>query len=342
MSNSAATAGSGIHNGIYATYPSPAIRVAVVSGGATALGAEFVTQLAQQGARVSFVDLQQEAGQALGEAVTAAGLPASGLLLRRQPAGRTQRAGRPWAAARQLGHGHRLRHRRVAGAPCCNREVIRPFDEQVLPAGFGTAVLRGYLCPGGAVVKQSAASQELLKRKGRTVVFDSHEAHHAVADDPNPNPDTEAGDVIVVRGAGPRYYPGMPEVSNVPMLAKLLRGGVTDMVRVSDGRMSGTSFGTGVLHVSPGAAVGGPIAMVQTGDRIILAVTGPGLTLDAVAGELARRRSAWSPLTTTWADSGCAWFYTQHVLKADQGADRDFLRGTARPRRAARLTLTRR
>jgi dihydroxy-acid dehydratase len=213
----------------------------------------------------------------------------------------------------------------IAGAPCWNREVIRPFDEPMLPAGSGTVVLRGNLCPGGAVVKQSAASPELLKHEGRAVVFDSPEAYHAVADDADL--DIEADDVIVVRGAGPRGYPGMPEVANVPLPTKLLLRGITDMVRISDGRMSGTGFGTVVLHVSPEAFVGGPLALVQTGDRIVLDVPDRRLTLEVDDEELARRRAAWSPPTSR-AESGYAWLYTEHVMQADQGADFDFLRGS--------------
>jgi dihydroxy-acid dehydratase len=212
----------------------------------------------------------------------------------------------------------------VADAECWNREVIRPFDAPLLPAGSGTAVLRGNLCPGGAVVKQSAASPGLLQHTGRAVVFDSPEAYHAVADDPDV--DIEADDVIVVRGAGPRGYPGMPEVANVPLPTKLLLRGHTDMVRISDGRMSGTGFGTVVLHVAPEASVGGPLALVRTGDIIVLDVLGRRLTLEVDDAELARRRAAWVPPTTV-AESGYRWLYTEHVMQADQGADFDFLRG---------------
>jgi dihydroxy-acid dehydratase len=212
----------------------------------------------------------------------------------------------------------------VAAAPCWNREVIRPFGDPLQPPGSGTAVLRGNLCPRGAVIKQSAASPELMTHRGRALVFDSPEAYHQVAGDPDL--DVTAGDVLVVRGAGPRGYPGMPEVANVPLPAKLLRQGVTDMVRVCDGRMSGTGYGTVVLHVSPESADGGPIALARTGDTIELDVPARTLTLHVGDAELRRRRASWSP--PPMPRTGYAWLYTQHVLQADQGADFGFLRGT--------------
>ncbi|WP_069111586.1 IlvD/Edd family dehydratase [Jiangella alba] len=220
----------------------------------------------------------------------------------------------------------------VAGAECWNREVIRPMAEPLQPAGSGTAVLRGNLAPGGAVVKQSAASPELLRHTGRAVVFDTPEQYHEVCDDPDL--DIAADDVIVIRGAGPRGYPGMPEVANVPIPAKLLRAGVTDMVRVCDGRMSGTGYGTVVLHVTPESAAGGPLAFVRTGDTVTLDVPARTLTLDVGDDELERRRSAWKPPAPVHG-TGYGWLYTQHVLQADHGADFDFLvgsRGAAVPR----------
>jgi dihydroxy-acid dehydratase len=211
----------------------------------------------------------------------------------------------------------------VAGAQCWNRDVIRPMSDPLQPPGTGTAVLHGNLCPGGAVIKQSAASPELMTHRGRAVVFDSPEDYHRVAEDPGL--DVTAGDILVIRGAGPRGYPGMPEVANVPLPARLLRQGVSDMVRICDGRMSGTGYGTVVLHVSPEAAGGGPIALVRTGDMIHLDVPGRTLTLEVPDDELERRRAAWSP--PPMPESGYAWLYTQHVLQADQGADFGFLRG---------------
>jgi dihydroxy-acid dehydratase len=212
-----------------------------------------------------------------------------------------------------------------ATAECWNREVIRTLADPLLPAGSGTAVLRGNLCPGGAVIKQSAATPELLSHRGRALVFDTPEAYHAVVDDPAL--EVTADDVLIIRGSGPRGYPGMPEVSNVPLPAKILKDGVTDMVRICDGRMSGTGYGTVVLHVSPESAIGGPLALVQTGDMIILDVPGRSLTVDVPAAELDRRRAAWQP-ASAGPDSGYAWLYDQHVMQAELGADLDFLRGS--------------
>ncbi len=212
----------------------------------------------------------------------------------------------------------------VAGAPCWNTEVIRPFAEPLQPPGSGTAVLHGNLCPDGAVIKQSAASPALLRHRGRALVFDSPAAYHAVASDPGLA--VTADDVLVIRGAGPRGYPGMPEVANVPLPARLLKEGITDMVRICDGRMSGTGYGTVVLHVAPEAAVGGPLALVRDGDTISLDVPARTLTLEVTDGELARRRVDWAP-PRDLPSSGYAWLYTQHVTQADTGADFDFLRG---------------
>ena len=213
----------------------------------------------------------------------------------------------------------------VQDAVCWNAEVIREIDAPLQPAGSGTAVLRGNLCPGGAVLKQSAASPDLLRHTGRAVVFDSPEAYHAVCDDDDF--DVTADDILVVRGAGPKGYPGMPEVANVALPAKLLRAGVTDMVRISDGRMSGTGYGTVVLHVSPEAAVGGPLALVRTGDRIELDVPERRLTLAVSDEELARRRVDWTPPERD-AESGYQWLYREHVQQADAGVDFDFMRGS--------------
>jgi dihydroxy-acid dehydratase len=212
-----------------------------------------------------------------------------------------------------------------ATAQCWNRDVIRTLAEPLQPPGTGTAVLTGNLCPGGAVLKQSAASPRLLRHRGRAVVFDSPEDYKAVCDDPGL--DVGSDDVLVIRGAGPRGYPGMPEVANVPLPTKLLAQGVQDMVRICDGRMSGTAYGTVVLHVSPEAAVGGPLALVGTGDTIALDVPARTLTLEVPDQELDRRRRHWRPPANRPA-SGYAWLYTQHVLQAEHGADLDFLRGS--------------
>jgi dihydroxy-acid dehydratase len=212
----------------------------------------------------------------------------------------------------------------IAEATCWDREVIKTVDDPFQPAGNGTAVLHGNLCPGGAVIKQSAASPRLLQHRGRALVFDSPESYHAVCDDDDF--DVDADDVIVVRYAGPRGYPGMPEVSNVALPAKLLKLGVTDMVRICDGRMSGTGFGTVVLHVVPEAALGGPLALVRTGDIIDLDVLTRSLHLDVPDAEMERRKALWTAPAPK-AQSGYTWLYVEHVLQADAGADFDFLRG---------------
>jgi dihydroxy-acid dehydratase len=231
----------------------------------------------------------------------------------------------------------------VAGARCWNDDVIRPMDRPLQPAGTGTAVLRGNLAPHGAVLKQSAATPALMVHRGRARVFDSPEAYHAVCDDEDL--DVTPDDVLVVRGAGPKGYPGMPEVGNVPLPAKLLRAGHTDLVRISDGRMSGTGYGTVVLHVSPEAADDGPLALVRDGDQIELDVPGRRLALLVDDAELERRRAeppAAVPGTVppeaapgAAVGGGYAWLYRQHVQQAHLGADFDFLvgrRGAAVPR----------
>jgi len=219
----------------------------------------------------------------------------------------------------------------VETAECWNRGVIRSFDDPLLPAGSGTAVLRGNLCPDGAVIKQSAASPHLLRHSGRAVVFDSPEEYHDICD--SLDLAVERDDILVIRGSGPKGYPGMPEVANVPIPRKLLDDGVTDMVRISDGRMSGTAYGTVVLHVAPEAAVGGPLALMRTGDRITLDVPSRTLTLDVPDSELSRRAAWQAPAAAP--TGGYDWLYLNHVQQADKGADFDFLvgrRGAAVPR----------
>jgi dihydroxy-acid dehydratase len=212
----------------------------------------------------------------------------------------------------------------VAGAPCWNRDVIRALGTPFQPAGTGTAVLRGNLAPDGAVIKQSAASPELLKHRGQALVFDSPEAYHAVVADL----ETDESTVLVIRYCGPKGYPGMPEVSNVPLPAKLLKRGVRDMVRICDGRMSGTAYGTVVLHVAPEAAAGGALALVQTGDWITLDVPARALTLEVPDDELDRRRAAWTPPPPP-ASRGWTRLYSEHVEQASTGADLDFLVGNS-------------
>jgi L-arabonate dehydrase len=212
----------------------------------------------------------------------------------------------------------------VAGrAPLAGGEVIRTADDPIA-VGAGTAVLRGNLCPDGAVIKQSAASPHLLKHRGRAVVFETIEDYERVVD--RPDLEVTGDDVLVLKHAGPKGYPGMPEVGNLAVPKKLLGRGVTDMVRISDARMSGTAYGTVVLHVAPEAAVGGPLALVRTGDMIELDVPARSLRLDLPEDELARRRAAWTPPAPP-ASRGWVKLYVDHVLQADRGADLDFLVG---------------
>jgi dihydroxy-acid dehydratase len=203
-------------------------------------------------------------------------------------------------------------------------EVIRPLEDPVQPAGSGTAVLRGNLAPDGAVLKVSAAEPRLLSHHGPALVFDSLEDYRAAADDPDLDvtPDT----VLVVRNCGPRGYPGMPEVGNLPLPKRLLDAGVRDMVRISDARMSGTAYGACVLHVAPEAAVGGPLALVRTGDVIHLNADSRTLRLEVSEAELAARRAAWVPPPLP-VGRGWTRLYVDHVQQADRGADLDFLVG---------------
>ncbi|WP_405435888.1 dihydroxy-acid dehydratase [Streptomyces avidinii] len=212
-----------------------------------------------------------------------------------------------------------------------NREVIRTVDDPVRPANSGTAVLRGNLAPAGAVVKQSAASPHLLRHRGPALVFDSIEDYLLAADDPDLPADADT--VLVVRNLGPRGYPGMPELGNLPLPAKLLAQGVSDMVRISDARMSGTAYGTVVLHVAPEAAAGGPLALVRTGDIVELDTPNRTLRLDVGDEELAARRAEWTPPARA-GERGWTRLYVDHVLQADQGADLDFLVGRSGDRPA--------
>lgn len=211
----------------------------------------------------------------------------------------------------------------TADAPCWNREVILPFDQPFAKQG-GIAVLRGNLCPNGAVIKPSAATPSLMRHRGQAVVFTSIEDFHARIDDPDLEVDESS--VLVLQNCGPKGYPGMPEVGNMPLPPKLLRQGITDMVRISDARMSGTAYGTVVLHVAPEAAAGGPLALVRNGDWIRLDVEARELELEVPEDELARRRASWQAPVLPHT-RGYYQLYTTHVLQADQGADFDFLVG---------------
>jgi L-arabonate dehydrase len=210
----------------------------------------------------------------------------------------------------------------VANAECWNREVIRRFAEP-FKSHAGIAVLRGNLAPNGAVIKPSAAGPHLLQHSGRAVVFENIEEFHARVNDDSLEIDENC--VMVLKNCGPRGYPGMAEVGNMPIPAKLLRKGITDMVRVSDARMSGTAYGTVVLHVSPEAAAGGPLALVCTGDMITLDVPGRSIRLEVDDATLSQRRPQWTPPPAP--RRGWAKLYFDHVLQAHEGADLDFLVG---------------
>jgi len=211
----------------------------------------------------------------------------------------------------------------VAAAHCWNAEVITPFDAP-FKAEAGIAILTGNLAPDGAVIKPSAASPELMQHTGRAVVFESvEEMHHGVNDEAL---DIDESCVMVLKHCGPKGYPGMAEVGNMPLPAKLLRQGVRDMIRISDARMSGTAYGTVVLHVAPEASVGGPLALVENGDLITLDVPARALHLHVEEAELAARRARWVP-PAPHAARGYQRLYVDHVLQADRGADFDFLVG---------------
>jgi dihydroxy-acid dehydratase len=215
----------------------------------------------------------------------------------------------------------------VAGASTWDSTVIRSVDEPLQPDA-GIAVLRGNLAPDGAVIKPSAASAHLLRHRGRAVVFDSIEDLHARLDDPQLDVDEDS--VLVLRGCGPRGYPGMPEVANLPLPTKLLSKGVRDIVRVCDGRMSGTAYGTVVLHAAPEAAVGGPLALVRDGDPIVLDVPARRIDADVPQADWSTRTPS-AAMTASLAAPSRGWerLYVDHVMQADRGADLDFLVGSS-------------
>ncbi len=203
-----------------------------------------------------------------------------------------------------------------------NEDVILPVEKALTQQG-GIAVLRGNLAPDGAVLKPSAASEHLLKHRGRAVVFEKIDDYKAKINDEALDIDETC--IMVLKNCGPRGYPGMAEVGNMGLPPKTLRKGITDMVRISDARMSGTAYGTVVLHTSPEAAVGGPLAVVQNGDMIILDVPDRSLTLEVSEVELMARLAAWKPLTER-PNGGYAQLFHDHVEGADTGADFDFLK----------------
>ncbi|MFC4276245.1 L-arabinonate dehydratase [Achromobacter aloeverae] len=221
----------------------------------------------------------------------------------------------------------------IDGTACEDDEVIRDPDRPLKvatpecpEAGLALAVLRGNLCPDGAVIKPSAATPRLLRHTGRALIFDTNEDMLAAMNDPDL--DVDADTVLVLRNGGPVGAPGMPEWGNLPIPKKLLRQGVRDMLRLSDARMSGTHYGTCVLHISPEAAVGGPLALLRNGDRITLDVGARRLDMDVPETELQARRATWRAPERTYA-RGYAKLYQEQVTQAHQGCDFAFLQGTA-------------
>ncbi len=211
----------------------------------------------------------------------------------------------------------------VADAECYDRNVIRPLDNPFM-ANAGITILRGNLAPNGAVIKPSAATPKLLQHRGRAVVFETiEELHERINDEAL---DIDENCVMVLKNCGPKGYPGMAEVGNMPLPPKVLRKGISDMVRVSDARMSGTAYGTVVLHAAPEAAAGGNLAFVQTGDWIELDTAGRALKMEVSDADLARRKEGWTPPKPAM-DRGYWKLYIDHVLGADTGADLDFLVG---------------
>jgi L-arabonate dehydrase len=210
----------------------------------------------------------------------------------------------------------------VESAENWNTAVVRPFASP-LKDKAGIAVLFGNLAPSGAIIKPAAASSHLLRHRGRAVVFESIEDFHARIDDEGLDIDENC--IMVLKNCGPRGYPGMPEVGNMQLPPKILRKGIKDMVRISDARMSGTAYGTVVLHVTPEAATGGPLALVQDGDDITLNVANRTLNLEVDPATLEKRRLQWKPPPNPVR--GYSRLYVEHVLQADQGADFDFLVG---------------
>jgi L-arabonate dehydrase len=211
----------------------------------------------------------------------------------------------------------------IAGAENFNEEVILPRDKALTQQG-GIAVLRGNLAPNGAILKPSAASPELMRHRGRAVVFENIEHYKTRVDDPALDIDETC--VMVLKNCGPKGYPGMAEVGNMALPQKLLEKGVRDMVRISDARMSGTAFGTVVLHAAPEAAVGGPLALVEDGDMIELDVENRRLHIEVSDEELENRRSRWTPPVPEM-QGGYQSLYVERVMQADRGADLDFLVG---------------
>ena len=209
----------------------------------------------------------------------------------------------------------------IAGAEVYNDDVIRPLDKPLYAEG-ALAVLRGNLAPGGAVIKPSACAPQYLKHTGPALVFDSYPEMKAAIDDENL--DVTSDHILVLRNAGPKGGPGMPEWGMLPIPLKLVKQGVRDMLRLSDARMSGTSYGACILHVAPESYVGGPLALVRTGDLISVDVAARRIHLEVSDEELAARRQAWTPPAPRF-ERGYGWMFSRHILQADEGCDFDYL-----------------
>jgi dihydroxy-acid dehydratase len=222
-------------------------------------------------------------------------------------------------AARSV-NGHTLGEN-LAGAEVYNDDVIRPLNNPIYAEG-ALAVLRGNLAPDGCVIKPSACAPHLLRHTGPALVFDDYPSMKKAVDDPDL--DVTAEHVLVLRYAGPQGGPGMPEWGMLPIPVKLVKAGVRDMLRLSDARMSGTSYGACMLHCAPEAYIGGPLALVKTGDRISVDVPARRIHLDVSDAELAERRAAWRPPPKRY-ERGYGWMFSRHILQADQGCDFDFL-----------------
>jgi dihydroxy-acid dehydratase len=209
-----------------------------------------------------------------------------------------------------------------AGPPSFKQDVIRKLNDPIYPRG-SIAVLHGNLAPGGAIIKQSAANEKLMEHEGRAVVFENAEDLANRID--SPDLDVTSDDILVLKNIGPKGAPGMPEAGYIPIPMKLARAGVKDIVRISDGRMSGTAFGTIVLHVTPESAIGGPLAYVRNGDRIRLSVKNREISLLISAEELAKRAKE-NPVVIPTAERGYKKLFLDTVMQADKGVDFDFLR----------------
>jgi len=212
----------------------------------------------------------------------------------------------------------------IKGAEVYNDDVIRTLDNPIYAEG-ALAVLKGNLAPDGCVIKPSACAPHLLKHTGLALVFDDYPHMKKAVDDPNLDctPDT----VLVLRNAGPQGGPGMPEWGMLPIPTKLVKQGVRDMVRISDARMSGTSYGACILHVSPESYIGGPLGLVQTGDRISIDVPARTINLEVSDDELAKRKAAWKQPAKRF-ERGYGWMFSRHIMQADQGCDFDYLETT--------------